>query len=51
MPAVLKPSAVAEDRVACFVDAHRRAGMKPSPSTVGAARTCSNLSFSCAYAI
>lgn len=40
MPVELKLSAVAEDRVASFVEAHRTAGMKPWTSTIGAARTC-----------
>ena len=40
MPAALKLSPVAEDRVASFVEAHRKAGMKPWTSTIQAARTC-----------
>lgn len=40
MPAALRLSPVAEDRVASFIEAHQRAGMKPWTSTVQAARTC-----------
>jgi len=40
MPAALKLGPVAEDRVACFVEAHHRADMKPWTSTVQQARTC-----------
>ena len=40
MPAGLKLSPVAENRVASFVEAHHRAGMKPWTSTVQEARTC-----------
>ncbi len=40
MPAARKLSPVAEDRVACFIEAHHAATMRPWPSTVRSAKTC-----------
>lgn len=40
MPAALRLSPVADDRVACFIEAHHTAAMKPWPLTVRSAQTC-----------